>query len=112
MRFARLTIGAFMGDLSTLSIHLLKVEDIPTIAAAFAALGWDKPAEQYKGYLEEQQRGERVALVAWQADEFVGYVTIVWVSSYAPFREATIPEINDFNVLPHARRQHLRPAAL
>ncbi|HEX2346881.1 MAG TPA: GNAT family N-acetyltransferase [Ktedonobacterales bacterium] len=94
-----------MGDLSTLSIHLLKVEDIPTIAAAFAALGWDKPAEQYKGYLEEQQRGERVALVAWQADEFVGYVTIVWVSSYAPFREATIPEINDFNVLPHARRQ-------
>lgn len=96
-----------MEDASTLSIHLLKAEDIPAIAAAFAALGWDKPAAQYEGYLAEQQRGERVALVAWRGDEFVGYVTIVWASGYAPFRDAGIPEIADFNVLPHARRQSI-----
>lgn len=96
-----------MGDSADFSIQLLKAEDIPTIAAAFTALGWDKPATQYEGYLKEQQAGDRVALVAWQDDEFVGYVTIVWESDYAPFREATIPEINDFNVLPHARRQSI-----
>ncbi|HEU5344575.1 MAG TPA: GNAT family N-acetyltransferase [Ktedonobacterales bacterium] len=94
-----------MDDSPTLSIRLLKAEDIQPIAATFAALGWDKPATQYESYLEEQRRGERVALVAWQRDEFVGYVTIVWASGYAPFRDAAIPEISDFNVLPHARRQ-------
>ena len=94
-----------MDDSPTLSIRLLKAEDIQPIAAAFAALDWDKPATQYESYLEEQRRGERVALVAWQRDEFVGYVTIVWASGYAPFRDAAIPEISDFNVLPHARRQ-------
>ncbi|HUY75575.1 MAG TPA: GNAT family N-acetyltransferase [Ktedonobacterales bacterium] len=90
-----------MGDLS---IQLLVADDISTIAAAFATLGWRKPASQYEGYLTEQQCGERVVLVAWQADEFAGYVTIVWDSDYPPFREAGVPEIADFNVLPHLRR--------
>lgn len=88
-----------------LAIRLLAASDIPAIAAAFDALGWNKPASQYEGYLEEQQRGERVALVAWQGDRFVGYVTIVWDAGYAPFRDAGIPEIADFNVLPDVRRQ-------
>jgi len=94
-----------MGDSSGLSIHLLKAGDIPIIAAACAALDWDKPAAQYEGYLAEQRRGEREALVAWQGEVFVGYVTIVWTSDYAPFRDAEVPEISDFNVLPHVRRQ-------
>jgi GNAT superfamily N-acetyltransferase len=44
-------------------------------------------------------------LVAWDGDTFVGYVTVVWNSGYAPFRAAGIPEIADFNVLPHVCRQ-------
>jgi GNAT superfamily N-acetyltransferase len=94
-----------MGESSGLSIHLLRTGDIPTMAAAFAVLGWDKPAAQYEGYLAEQRRGEREALIAWRGEEFVGYVTIVWTSDYTPFRDAGIPEISDFNVLPHVRRQ-------
>lgn len=92
-------------DTSQLTIRPLAASDIPAIAAAFAALGWDKPASQYEGYLEEQQRGERVALVAWQGERFVGYVTIVWVAGYPPFHDAGIPEIADFNVLPPVRRR-------
>lgn len=92
-------------DAPRLAIHLLAASNIPAISAAFAALGWDKPASQYEGYLEQQQRGERVALVAWHEDRFVGYVTIVWGADYAPFRDAGIPEIADFNVLPDVRRQ-------
>jgi len=94
-----------VGDASDLEIRLLRADDIPSIAAAFAALGWDKPASQYEAYLEEQQRGVREALVALQGGAFVGYVTIVWVADYAPFHDAAIPEISDFNVLPPVRRQ-------
>ena len=94
-----------MAASSGVSIQRLRSDDISTIAAAFAALGWDKPAAQYEGYLAEQLRGEREALVAWQGDAFAGYVTVVWASGYSPFREAGIPEIADFNVLPHLRRQ-------
>lgn len=95
-----------MGDCS---IRLLQADDIPVIAAAFAALGWHKPAVQYERYLAEQHRGERDALVAWQGDVFAGYVTVAWRSelgsNYPPFLDAGIPEIADFNVLPHLRRQ-------
>jgi GNAT superfamily N-acetyltransferase len=94
-----------MVNSSGLGIHLLTAGDIPAIAAAVVALGGNKPATQYEGYLAEQRRGEREALVAWQGKAFVGYVTIVWTSKYAPFRDAGIPEIVDFNVLPQVRRQ-------
>ena len=85
-------------------IQQLRADDISVIAAARAALGWDKPPAQYEGYLAEQRQGEREVLVAWREDSFVGYVTVLWNSGYAPFREAGIPEISDFNVLPSFRR--------
>ena len=91
--------------MADLSIRLLVACDIPTIAAAFAALGWNKPASQYEGYLADQQRGARVVLAAWLGDEFAGYVTIVWEADYPPFHTAGVPEIADFNVLPHLRRR-------
>lgn len=88
-----------------LTIRLLSSDDIAPIAAAFTALGWDKPASQYERYLAEQTVGDRVVLVAFVDDDFAGYVTIVWHSHYPPFAEANIPEIVDFNVLPFYRRR-------
>jgi GNAT superfamily N-acetyltransferase len=88
-----------------LIIRLLETEDIQSIVSAFAAIGWDKPATQYERYLAEQQRGERVVLVAVWHDSFAGYLTIVWQSGYTAFRDASIPEIVDFNVLPQLRRR-------
>lgn len=87
------------------SIRLLAAGDIPAITAAFSALGWHKPAVQYERYLAEQRRGKREILVSWQGTAFAGYVTVVWQSGYAPFRDAGIPEIVDLNVLPHLRRR-------
>lgn len=88
-----------------LCIRLLEAPDIPQIAAAFAALGWDKPASQYERYLAEQQAGQRTVFVGFVDAIFAGYVTVQWQSHYPPFRDAHIPEIVDFNVLPHFRRQ-------
>lgn len=88
-----------------LTIRPLEPADIAPIAAAFAALGWDKPASQYEKYLSEQESGDRAVLVALQSGEFAGYVTIVWRSHYPAFALENIPEIMDFNVLPRFRRQ-------
>ncbi len=88
-----------------LSICLLDFQAIQPIAAAFAALGWDKPASQYEKYLSEQETGDRLVLVAWLDGEFAGYVTIVWRSHAPVFALEKIPEIADFNVLPMFRRQ-------
>ena len=89
----------------TLHIRLLEQGDIAPIARAFAKLGWNKPASQYKRYLAEQENGQRTVLVALSDNRFAGYVTIRWKSEYSPFEEARIPEIVDLNVLPHFRRQ-------
>lgn len=88
-----------------LDIQLLEQRDITEIAAACAAVGWNKPASQYERYLAEQDRGERDVLIAHHDGEFVGYLTIVWNSGYQPFADAGVPEIVDFNVLPQWRQR-------
>jgi GNAT superfamily N-acetyltransferase len=95
-----------------LVIRPLEPEDVQTIASAFAAVGWSKPASQYERYLAEQRRGERLVLVAFLDGRFAGYLTIVWQSGYAPFRDAGIPEIVDFNVLPGLRRRGIGSALM
>lgn len=88
-----------------LIIRRLEAADIQPIAAAFAAMGWNKPAALYERYLAEQNAGQRTVLLALVDDGFAGYVTINWLSDYPPFRAEHIPEIQDFNVLPQFRRQ-------
>jgi GNAT superfamily N-acetyltransferase len=90
-----------------LEIRLLQATDIEEIADAFTQIGWNKPAAQYRGYLAEQEAGDRVVLVATVDHCFAGYVTIVWESHYPPFRVDGIPEVVDFNVLPHYRRRKI-----
>lgn len=89
--------------LSNLEIKSLAEQDIPTIVLAFQNLGWNKPAAQFEKYLYEQNIGERNVWVAWLKDEFAGYITLKWHSDYSPFKERSIPEINDLNVLPKYR---------
>ncbi len=89
------------------SLRRLRAADAETIAAAFAAQGWLKPAEQYRRYAAEQSAGTRVTLVAEVAGVFAGYVNVLWVSPYAGFRAAGIPEIADFNVLERFQRRRI-----
>ena len=95
-----------------LEITPLTAADPPLIAAAFAAIGWDKPQAQYQRYLDEQTADDRPVLVARWDGAFAGYVTVVWETGYAPFREAGIPEIQDFNVLPQHRRRGIGTALM
>ena len=95
-----------------LTVALLQTADIPEIAAAFDALGWNKPAAQYERYLQEQHDDAREVLVARWDGAFAGYVTIVWRSVYEPFAAAAIPEVSDFNVLPYLRRRRIGSALM
>ena len=93
-------------------IHLLEKKDIPAIVTAFQQIGWNKPASQYERYFAEQEIKLRDVHVAFVENKFASYLTICWISSYPPFRDANIPEIVDFNVLPSHRRQHIGTALM
>ncbi len=95
-----------------LTLRLLAAADCELIAAAFARQGWNKPADQYARYLQEQESGRREVWVAEWEGAFAGYVTVVWESDYAPFREAAIPEIVDLNVLKRYQRQGIGRALI
>jgi GNAT superfamily N-acetyltransferase len=95
-----------------LEITPLRPQDPQVFEAAFEAIGWRKPAAQYLRYLDEQTADQRPVLVARIDGVLAGYVTVVWEAAYDPFREARIPEIQDFNVLPQFRRQRIGSALM
>lgn len=96
-----------------LKIRELSLTDVPVLASAFAALGWPgKTEETFAAYVAQQRSGERTVLVAWQGARFAGYGCITWHSDYLPFRNGSVPEIQDLNVLPAHRRQGVGTALL
>ncbi len=97
---------------TTLVIRRLRRDDAEPIAAAFAAQGWHKPAEQYHAYATEQESGRRITLVAEVEGVFAGYLNVLWESWYSAFREAAIPEIADFNVLERFQRRGIGSALM
>ncbi|MDQ6421757.1 GNAT family N-acetyltransferase [Paenibacillus sp. LHD-117] len=87
-----------------ITLRELNEQDAATVSNAFREQGWNKPIEQYVRYLDEQRGGRRVSIVAEADGDFAGYVNVIWNSHYPSFREQSIPEINDFNVLIKYRR--------
>lgn len=73
--------------------------DITDFPNEFALQGWDKPAEQFQTYFEEQKRGERQIFVATANQKVAGYATLLPHDVSGPFKDTNIPAIVDFNVL-------------
>ena len=90
--------------MANILIHPLIAEEISSISRAFNDLGWDKPVSLFKGYLKEHESRERLIWRALVNDQFAGYITLKWTSQYPSFREQSIPEIMDLNVLPNFRK--------
>lgn len=95
-----------------ISITQMDASDIDAIAAAFTTLGWNKPASQYQTYLDEQNAGDRLVLVARFYGEFCGYVTLINHSHHGEFADIGIPEVADFNVLPQFRNRGIGTALM
>src|SRR5258708_33600782 len=93
-------------------IRKLEDHDISLMVTAFSQIGWNKPASLFQEYLREQQANERFVWVAFNQDEFLGYVTLKVHSEYLPFAKKNIPEIKDLNVLPACRNQGIGSALM
>ncbi len=88
-----------------IKIRELTKSDIPIIVEAFKKSQWTiKPASLFEFYLEEKQRENLAAWVAYFNNQFCGYVILNWKSKYQYFRQHNIPEIMDLNVLPSFRK--------
>jgi GNAT superfamily N-acetyltransferase len=94
-----------MENAETVQIRLLRESDPPSITAAFANIGWNKPETQFQRYLHEQIAGSRTCFVAIIDGQFAGYATVNWRPTYAGFADLNIPEIQDLNVLTKYRRK-------
>jgi GNAT superfamily N-acetyltransferase len=105
--FAMLAIAPTMVETKNTEVTLrpLLERDAPVISRAFAAIGWNKPVQQYVDYFAEQERGIRQCWVALLEHEVAGYVTLHFNPPYPGIADKGIPEIQDLNVLPAYRRQ-------
>jgi hypothetical protein len=57
-----------------------------SIAAAFAAIGWNETVEQFRRSFSEQESGVRSVFVATLNQGFAGYVTLNWQPTYPTFK--------------------------
>ncbi len=87
----------------TFEVRELRAEDVPRIAATAGGSAWHGGAEKWNQRLADQTAGKRVVLIAANADDVLGYGSVLWSSGHAPFREAGIPELNDVVVAERGR---------
>jgi GNAT superfamily N-acetyltransferase len=97
---------------SGLVIRTLLETDAVVLSAAFTAIGWSKPAEQFVRYAAEADAGTRTNWIATVNGEMAGYVTLRWDPDCPGIRGLGIPEIQDLNVVPRFRRQGIASAML
>lgn len=90
---------------NNLTLRAIQKKDCKTISESFEEQGWNKPTAQYEKYLDYQEEGKRDVIIAESDGEFAGYLTIIWNPDYPLFKEKSIPEIADFNVLKKYQRQ-------
>jgi GNAT superfamily N-acetyltransferase len=68
-------------------------------------MGWTKPAGYFQNACDLQIENKIVLLVAVDGDQYAGHTKVAWSPDYPYFRDNSIPEIQDLNVLPVYRRQ-------
>lgn len=89
-----------------IDIRQAKSDEASWLQSSFDMLmGWTKPPAYFEGVCTLQEQGEQVLLIATLDSQYVGHLKIVWTPDYPYYREHHIPEIQDLNVRPDARRQ-------
>lgn len=88
-----------------IAIRDLEAGDQARIAEVDGGPAWNSNPLLWERYLEEQSRGERDVLLAVRGDAILAYGSLIWVSTYPPFKGEGIPEINNLVVAAAERRQ-------
>ena len=95
-----------------ITIKKIESSDIPLLKKAFYPTVWKTGARYFWKILHEQEREERVVLVAMLDGAIAGFLSVTWESKYPPFAEKSIPEINDLRVLEQFRRKGVATALM
>jgi GNAT superfamily N-acetyltransferase len=89
----------------SIDIRQMKRDDIAVVYSVFMENGIQKPENYVLKCWEENLTGGRITLLAFYQDQFAGSLHLIFNSSYPPFRESGVPEINDFNVIEPLKRR-------
>ena len=87
------------------TISRLTADRIEWLQEEWSKQGWARPDRYFCKCFEVQERGDMVVLVARDGEALLGYLKILWHSDYPPFRERSIPEIDDLYVTAANRRR-------
>jgi GNAT superfamily N-acetyltransferase len=91
-------------------IRVAQDDDIDRLNRVAAEMSARHEDGYFQKCLQEQAQGARVIFVVCQPEDptrLAGYVQLNWNPVYPVFRRLGIPEIQDLNVVPQARRQGL-----
>jgi ribosomal protein S18 acetylase RimI-like enzyme len=83
----------------TLTIRSMVKSDIEKFVIGFAEQGWHKSYKLFNGYYNQQEKNEKLVIVAEKCGDVSGYVALLPYTNVGPFAYRNIPEIVDFNVL-------------
>lgn len=81
-------------------VRRMKSEDITLIHEGLAPHDVSKPVAYIEQCWEENERENRLTLLAFHENEFAGWGHIVYNSHYPYFAENDIPEIQNLDVIP------------
>jgi GNAT superfamily N-acetyltransferase len=88
-------------------IRRAEQKDIALLQEIAAAMKARHEEDYFERCMMEQADKRRTVLLAEEQGRGLGYAMINWQPLYPPFRRLGIPEIQDLNVAPEARRQGL-----
>ena len=95
--------------MKNLHIRAATTVDIAGLYKIAAAMKQQHEENYFERCLAEQAAGNRLVLLAVLEDA-VGYVQLNFKPLYPPFRRFNMPEVQDLNVVPEARRQGIGAA--
>ncbi|TAL38907.1 MAG: GNAT family N-acetyltransferase [Alphaproteobacteria bacterium] len=88
-------------------IRQAEEKDIGLLKGIVAAMKARHEDNYVERCMAEQTEKRRTILLAEENSQGLGYAMVNWLPLYPPFRRLGIPEIQDLNVIPGARRQGL-----
>ncbi len=88
---------------TALAVSAMASADVEALRQAFVAWG-EAATAKFERYQSEQAAGQRQVLIARLDGAVVGYATVWWASAHL-HHGRLLPEIRDFNVLPHHQGQ-------
>ncbi|MCI5060603.1 MAG: GNAT family N-acetyltransferase [Alphaproteobacteria bacterium] len=86
--------------MEALNIRQAAEEDISSLYDLYAQIG-----QKSEGYFEEVLEKDCVVLIAHKGDQDIGFGILNFEPKYSLYQKLEIPEIQDLNVIPEARRQ-------